>query len=274
VDVVVRRWFQLPWRVAQGGLAGQHHHAYGVMNIPRSIEPEWLDELPPHDPRAIQSRRDLRRINALMTNATIVARELTRSLRHGPPRAIAEVGAGDGTFMLRLAEETATRWQGVHVVLLDRQDIVSSRTREQFSALGWQAESVTADVFDWLAQPAGQVFDVVIANLFLHHFDAAGLTALLSLAAQRTRMFIACEPRRSGLALIGSHLLGVVGCNDVSRHDAVVSVRAGFDGRELSALWPASRAWRLQERANGLFSHCFVASRVNGNCVAGRYEGI
>ena len=239
------------------------------MNIPRRIEPEWLDELPPGDPRAIKSRRDLRRINALMTNVTCVARELTRSFRHGSPRTIAEIGAGDGRFMLRLAERTATRWKDVHVVLLDRQDIVSARTHEEFVSMGWQAEAVTADVFEWLAQSADRVFDVIIANLFLHHFDTARLTLLLSLAAQRARTFIACEPRRSGLALVGSHLLGIVGCNDVSRHDAVVSVRAGFDGRELSALWPATRAWTLRERAHGLFSHCFVASRVNSNRVAG-----
>jgi len=244
------------------------------MNIPRRIEPEWLDELPPSNPRAMRSRRDLRRVNALMRNAAIVARELRRSFHEGAPHAIAEIGAGDGTFMLRLAEKTATQWKDVHVVLLERQDIVSPETRAEFVSLGWRAESVTADVFEWLARPAARIFDVIIANLFLHHFDAARLTALLSLAAQRTRMFIACEPRRSGLALVGSRLLGVVGCNDVSRHDAVVSVRAGFAGQELSALWPASRAWTLQERAHGLFSHCFIASRVNRNSVAGQYEGI
>ena len=150
------------------------------MNIPRCIEPEWLDELPPGDPRAIRSRRDLRRVNVLMRNAAIIARELKRSFRAGSPRVIADIGAGDGTFMLRLAEQTATRWQDVHVVLLDRQDIVSAETLEQFVPLGWQAESVTADVFEWLARPADRVFDVIIANLFLHHFDAARLKALRS----------------------------------------------------------------------------------------------
>lgn len=239
------------------------------MNIPRRIEPEWLDELPPGDRRAMKSRRDLRRINALMTNPACVARELAHCFRHGPPQMIAEIGAGDGGFMLRLAEKTATRWKHVHVVLLDRQDIVSSRTHEEFASMGWQAEAVTADVFEWLARPADRIFDVIIANLFLHHFDTERLTLLLSLAARHARAFMACEPRRSGLALAGSHLLGLVGCNDVSRHDAVVSVRAGFVGRELSALWPATRAWTLRERAHGLFSHCFVASRVDSNRVAG-----
>ena len=40
-----------------------------VMNIPRTIEPEWLDELAADDPRAMRSRRDL-----------------TRSLHHPAPR--------------------------------------------------------------------------------------------------------------------------------------------------------------------------------------------
>jgi hypothetical protein len=243
-----------------------------TMNFRRRIEPEWLDELPPGDPRAIKSRRDLRRINALMTNAGIVARELMRNFRDESPRVIAEIGAGDGAFMLRLAARVATRWKNTQVVLLDRQDVVGRDALGRFAALGWRAESATADVFEWLARPAGAVFDVMIANLFLHHFDAARLTALLSLAAKRTRIFVACEPRRSGFALAGSRLLGLAGCNDVSRHDAVVSVRAGFDGEELSALWPASRGWTLQERASGLFSHFFVACRVNGSRIAGQYE--
>ena len=98
---------------------------------------------------------------------------------------------------------------------------------------------------------------------FLHHFDAAGLSALLSQIAGRTRVLIACEPRRSSSALMGSHLLGLIGCNDVSRHDAVVSVRAGFIDRELSGLWPDRAAWTLQEQAYGLFSHYFVATRAS-----------
>jgi phospholipid N-methyltransferase len=243
------------------------------MYIPRTIEPEWLDELPPDDPRAMRSRRDLRRINALMMNAAMVACEFRRSCRENSPCMIAEIGAGDGTFMLRLAEKTATPRQATRIVLLDRQDTVSRRTLAEFAARGWQAESVMADVFEWLARPADQVYDVIVANLFLHHFDTARLTVLLSLAAQRARRFVACEPRRSGLALAGSRLLGLAGCNDVSRHDAVVSVRAGFDRQELSELWPASRAWILEERAFGLFSHSFVASRVDANNGAGRDDG-
>src|SRR5215510_8482946 len=38
----------------------------------RVIEPEWLDELRPENPRALHSRRDLRRINWLMGHVGIM----------------------------------------------------------------------------------------------------------------------------------------------------------------------------------------------------------
>ena len=59
---------------------------------------------------------------------------------------------------------------------------------------------------------------------------------------------------------LGCRLMWLIGCNDVTRHDAVVSVRAGFTNRELSALWTAS-GWKLEERAAPPFSHLFVARR-------------
>jgi len=95
------------------------------------------------------------------------------------------------------------------VVLLDQQNLLSLATSGKFGSIGWKAHAVAADVFAWLAQPAEPIFDVIVANLFLHHFDAARLAVLLALIAQRTRVLIACEPRRSGRALLGSHLLGL-----------------------------------------------------------------
>jgi hypothetical protein len=73
--------------------------------------------------------------------------------------------------------------------------------------------------------------------------------------------FVAVEPRRSARGLLFSRLLGFIGCNRVTRHDAPISVRAGFAGQELSQLWPTGRDWSLQERPAGWFSHLFVAQR-------------
>jgi hypothetical protein len=117
---------------------------------------------------------------------------------------------------------------------------------------------MTADVFAWIEGEA-QSFDAIVANLFLHHFKEAGLTQLFAGIARRTPLFIACEPHRARVPLLGSRMLGVIGCNDVTRHDAVVSVLAGFHGHELSQLWPAERGWTLTEHRAGLLSHFFAA---------------
>ena len=229
------------------------------MQMARRVEPEWLDELPATDARAQRSRRDLARVNALMSNAGIVARAM-RLMPAARVRSIAEIGAGDGAFALGLARRLS-RAEGAEFTLLDRQPIVGPATAGAFVRGGWKVRAVEADVFDWLRAETTPRFDAIVANLFLHHFEPAALAELLRLAAARAPLFVACEPRRSGVAMLGSRLLGLVGCNDVTRHDAVVSVRAGFRDGELAALWPPGDAWELDEGARGLFSHVFVARR-------------
>ena len=232
------------------------------MSLLRSVEPEWLDELPPDDSRAIRSRRDLKRINVWMRQTAIMARLLTK-YRTAPPKRIIELGSGDGTFMLGVARRVASRWPGVSLVFLDRQNIVSQAAREKFRKFGWHTESITADVFDFLDAQKPRTADLISANLFLHHFSQDQLRSLFASAARLAPLFVACEPERSAFALTASHMLFAIGCNDVSRHDAVVSVRAGFLGRELAGLWPAEGRWNLHEQAALPFTHCFAANSAD-----------
>lgn len=218
----------------------------------RVLEPELLDGLAADDPRAVRSRRDLVRVNGIMRQQAIMA-GLLRGLE--PPRVLADLGSGDGCFLLGVARRL--KWRGVTALVVDRQDIVSNETRAGFAALGWRCEAVRGDVFDALA---GLEADIIIANLFLHHLDDAALARLLRLAAGKARAFAATEPRRSITALLGSRLLFALGCNDVTRHDAVASVRAGFSGDEISCLWPQG-GWTLRENLALPFTHCFSARR-------------
>lgn len=236
----------------------------------RCVEPELLDELPPIDPRAVGSRRDLRRLNAWMGNVQTAVRALCLAFPKEPPRCLADLGAGDGTFLLRVARRLPRRWQAVRVVLLDRQNTVRPETHEGFERLGWQPEVVELDVLDWLRSPGAPACDGLIANLFLHHFPEPQLAELLARAAERTRLLVAVEPRRSAWAFAFSRLIWLIGCNAVTRHDAPVSVRAGFSGCELSRLWPSTGAWALREGPAGLFSHLFVAWKSDLSPADGR----
>jgi len=228
---------------------------------PRRVVPEILDELAPDDPRAIRSRRDLRVVNRIMGHAGILARALdTVVLSH--PLHLVELGAGDGTLLQRLAQLRAQRWPNAAVTLLDMNPTVTQATLDAARSLGWNVKVVAADALEWLEQSPHDRDAVLFANLFVHHFEGERLTRLLSGIAAQGRAFVCCEPRRARLALLGSHLMWAIGCNDVTRHDAVVSVHAGFRARELTEAWPSAGArWDLAETPAGAFSQLFVARR-------------
>jgi len=228
----------------------------------RLVEPEWLDHLSVDDPGAIGSRRDLKRLNAWMGHAAILAKLLRRICDGWTPRTVVELGAGDGDFLLNVARRCPCDWGSVHTVLIDRHSVVSTDTRQQLSALGWSTEPIQADVFEWLEKPTIAADQLIIANLFLHHFERALLARLLRLASERASGFVAVEPRRSSWSFFFSRMVRLIGCNSVTGHDAPVSVKAGFRKQELTQLWPDQTAWRLHEAGAGLFSHVFAAVRT------------
>jgi len=219
----------------------------------RFLTPEILDSLGPDDPRAITARRDLVRINAVMRQSAIMADALASA---PVPGLLADLGGGDGRFLLGVARRLAKRWPGVRAVILDQHDFVSPETRAGFAALGWHCDVLRGDIFEVLPRINP---DIVTANLFLHHLDEIALVRLLGGIAARAKAFVACEPRRGRFALLGARLVGILGANEVTRHDAVVSVRAGFQGRDLSALWPQRGLWHLSENSVLPFTHVFRA---------------
>ncbi len=170
-----------------------------------------------------------------------------------PPRRIVEFGCGDGLTTHAVLRRLAPAWPGGTLTLVDAQPVVLERAIDALAALGWTVEVVTADVLDWL--PVAGTHDLSIANLFLHHFDGADLYRLLNGVSAGCETFVAAEPRRSRFAAMAAGSLRAIGANAVTRHDAVVSVKAGFRGGELAASWPGLV---LVDAACGPFTHAFV----------------
>jgi hypothetical protein len=228
--------------------------------VKRLVQPELLDTLPPGDPRAARSRRDLKRVNAWMRNDVIMTEAMRNHFTAGAPKGITELGAGDGNFLLGVAQKISPRWPSVKATLLDLQKNISAETLAAFTSLGWRAETVVADVFDWA--PTSANGEVVVANLFLHHFEDARLAELLEKISRHAKLFIAVEPHRFDNASACAQWLRLIGCSAITRHDAAASIRAGFIDQEISALWPDPKNWRLAEYRAGFFSHLFVARRL------------
>lgn len=184
----------------------------------RVVIPELLDHLPPNDPDAQRSRRDLRKINLLMGNS----RWICRKIREFPEllgNIIVEIGAGDGT----LSNELARQFPQTQVMAYDLAPAPAN--------LEGNVKWLQGDIF---AQSPPEPGGILVANLFLHHFDDDALRAL-GTWFQDFELLIFNEPDRAHLP----HFLGWMmhpWINQVTRHDMHASIGAGFTEGEIPEL--------------------------------------
>ena len=189
----------------------------------------------------MRSRRDLRRINGMMGNL----RWLSRCLREaGLPldATVVEVGSGDGEFACALAND------GYSVTAVD----LAPRPAGLPESVQW----IQGDLFDELPRLSA---DVLIANLFWHHFNNEELASLAP-SIERFPLVLASEPLRAYFPqILGAVMAPFV--NEVTRHDLFVSIRAGFRPGELSDHWQLeSKQWHIEE-STGLLGACRLNAR-------------
>jgi 2-polyprenyl-3-methyl-5-hydroxy-6-metoxy-1,4-benzoquinol methylase len=185
----------------------------------RLIEPELLDQLPSTDPAAIRSREELRLINGIMGNHRWIVRRLKALIK--PGWRVLELGAGDGGLCGALIDSGVCGAKQITAVDL------APRPDALHPDVAWLRQSI----FEMAQLPPAEI---VIANLFLHHFDADQLTALGSRLSASARIVLACEPARKRFHLAqGTLLAALADFNDVTNHDMLTSIRAGFLGDEL-----------------------------------------
>lgn len=194
----------------------------------RVVEPEILDGLDPDDPDAMRARGDLRRLNFLMGNERWIVRQV-KARPAVAARGVVEWGAGSGDLLRKLAEFGPAR--GVDLV---------PRPLGLPAEVAWRE----GDVFE---QSEGG--GVLVANLFLHHFEQVGL-ARLGEVAQGFDVLCFVEPLRTpGALTMGRGMLPFV--NRVTKHDMIVSIRAGFVPGELGWMMGLDPGkWQISERCS------------------------
>jgi len=199
----------------------------------RQTEPEILDHLAADDPEAVRSRRDLRLINFLMGNERWILRQ-TRKLGSAIEQGgIAELGAGEGILVSRLQRQHPG-------ATTDAYDLAPCPRGVDRRVRWHQGDALVAVPAD----PQG----LLVANLFLHHFEGPALDRLASWC-ERFQALCFVEPLRSRLALAQGALLHPL-VNRVTRHDMPVSIRAGFIPGELPALLKLDpKRWNILERS-------------------------
>lgn len=212
---------------------------------PRVVKPEILDHLAADDPEAVRSRRDLRRINFLMGNERWICRTVRR-FPEAASRGIVELGAGDGVLAGKLAE----MFPGAPVTACD----LAPRPAALHPRVRWRQGDLLAG-----GPEAGG--GVLVANLFMHHFEGESLHILGRLCAG-FEVLVFNEPDRALLPHALGFLLWPL-VNRVTRHDMHVSIRGGFAAGEwLPLLGPEPGQWRIRETSTWRGARRVVAWRV------------
>jgi 2-polyprenyl-3-methyl-5-hydroxy-6-metoxy-1,4-benzoquinol methylase len=224
------------------------HHPRHKMRYRASI-PELMDApgLPPDEVAA--AYRVLRRVNRQFFGANrVLRRELDRWRREDPEigdaPSLLDVGSGSGDLPELARRHQATRGMRLYAVALDRDPVAARLARESGSCV--RGDALRLPFRD-------RAFDVVTAAKFAHHFEGARLVRLLGeMARVARRCVLVLDIRRSWLAYAGFVAWSrVFTTNRLVRHDGPVSVRRGFDPRELSAHGAriAGFAWTVRRYA-------------------------
>ncbi len=201
----------------------------------RVLTPELMD-----DPGA--DREELRRalayirgVNRWFGGASALIRLLERWSRRWPrdrPLTMLDIGTGSGDIPL-----AARRWAegagfDLRVTGVDLHATTLALAREHVAGRE-EIELVQADArrLTDLYRPGS--FDYVHAGLFLHHLSSEDVVKVLGIMDRLARAGIVwndlVRSRVSGAALRAM----MIGQPEMARHDAIVSVRAGFTRREV-----------------------------------------
>ena len=193
----------------------------------------------------VRGRIDLRVINFLMGSERWMARQI-REFPAARVRGVLEIGAGEGTLLERLAKNHP----GIPLMACD----LAPRPGWLSKEIGWDQR----DVFECLEHSSG---GILAANLFLHHFEDLDLRRFAPLM-KKFEVICIHEPLRTSQSLMDARLmLPFVG--RATKHDMVVSIRAGFIPGELPnvlGLDPAD--WQVREETSWRGGLRVLASKV------------
>jgi len=217
--------------------------------VRRLVKPERLDSLPHGHPDAVWNRRDIRLFNALMGNYRWLRRELARRLPAGG--RVLEIGAGAGDFMRKMA-----RADGAAAALtVDGLDLCPSPGDGAAQGRWWRRDVLDFDCWG--------KYDAVVANFLFHQFERPALARIGERLRSGPRVVLASELARRRRHLLQLRAARLLGINHVTRHDAAVSVEAGFLGRELPQ-WLGlddDPAWSVSVRIGWLGQYWMTAER-------------
>lgn len=204
----------------------------------RATETEFLDKADCDPALAAASYRFMERINGCFGGIRVVRRYLAAETAghrvDALPLRILDIGSGSCDIPLAVSRWARARDMPLHFTCLEMAGPAADIARRQLAWAGNPAvQLLQEDIFTH--QPS-EPYDFAVASMCCHHFSDAQILALV----QRLRGFVRRsvlinDLRRSRLASLAVRV-PLIGARAGVRHDALLSIRRGFNGAELTAL--------------------------------------
>ncbi len=194
---------------------------------------EWLDDDLGTPEELRQSFDDLWRINRWLGGVSGCLRLLERFfLRTGSEHVrILDVGSGDSRLAAHLQEELARRNWSAEFVAIDRR--LNHLMNGNHS--GGEVSRVAGEALDLPFR--AESFDVVMCNLFLHHFSGGEARKVLQcLARAASKALLINDLERHPLPYFFIRVALPFARSRVTRHDGAASVRQAYTPKELGEL--------------------------------------
>lgn len=200
----------------------------------RTLTPERMDapDAPPAELRAALGY--LRFVNRRLGGSKALIRCLERfSSRWPRDRAVTllDVGAGSGDVAQAARAWAAQRGFDLRVTIVDQHAETVRVARERVSGDAG-IEVVEADALTLTDHFALGSFDYAHAGLFLHHLNDVQALTMLRIMDRLTRGGVIWSDLVRSRVMETVVAVSTIGQTPMVRHDAIVSVRAGFTRRE------------------------------------------
>lgn len=218
----------------------------------RRLSREFMDDPGATRDELAEALHFLRLVNARLGGVKAALWHLSRwsrNWRRDEVFRILDVGTGSADIPLAIADWAKPHGHRVQITGVDLHPVTVELAR-QFVASRDEITIMQADAMKLMDVFAPTSFDYAHAGLFLHHLDDLQVMTVLRIMDRlTTRGFIWNDLVRGWMGRIGVRLV-MLGRNvpALVRHDAIVSVEAGFTKREALELAQRAGIQRAQYR--------------------------
>jgi 2-polyprenyl-3-methyl-5-hydroxy-6-metoxy-1,4-benzoquinol methylase len=177
----------------------------------------------------------------------------------GAAATVLDVGTGGADLPIALARWSRASGLKLRVTAIDSVPVIAAIARANAAAYP-EIEVLETDLMSLAA--TGRRFDYVIGSLLLHHIPGPSrVDALKAADGMASRGVIFVDLLRSRTAYWGVRVLTGLFGNRITRHDGPLSVRKGFQARELDGLALKAGLTYLRASEQPFFRLCLAGEK-------------